>query len=604
MTGSIQQKVAVGVGLVSLIFCLAFGFVYNSINDSTHTRDKIFQSRQILQELNSILINITEAETGQRGYLLTQQPQYLSPYTTAIRQLQHNLDVLQGLAKQDLLLSDQLKLLEPVLNLKLNELQRTVVLNRTHGKEAALQVVMTNEGQKLMDEIHNRIAQTIYLENGVLQSRRQQSQYSQQVTYIALDVSGVVIFFLLGLVYWVVNRENTRREQAQRDLNQLNSVLQKNMALLDSIIENVPGMIFLKDAKELRFQLFNKAAEEVVGFLSEEVLGKNDYDFFPEAQADQFTHKDRETLRLKRLVDIEEEAISTRHGEIRILKTKKVPILDDKGNPAYLLGISQDITEFKQTQEHIEQLNARLERQVTHLNALNKELEAFSYSVSHDLRTPLRSIEGFSQAILESAIEKLDDTEKDYLHRVRNSSQQMAQLIDDILNLSRVTRAELNIEANVDLSEIARDIVKELQNQEPQRQVSVEIEDGILVKGDCGLLKVVLQNLIGNAWKFTSKQPNAFISFENHPKNGTPIYAVHDNGAGFNMAYAEKLFEAFQRLHANKEFPGTGIGLAIVQRIIARHRGQIWGDGDVGTGANFYFTLGNIQQEEVNDDHA
>jgi len=604
MNGSIQQKVALGIGLVSFILCLAIGFIYNSVIDSIQTRNKVLQSRQVLQDLNNILVDITEAETGQRGYLLTERPRYLIPYTTSIRDIQHNLDDLQLLAKQDSILSKHLKLLETAIHSKLSELQKSIDLYRTKGKDAAMQVVLTDEGQKLMEEVRSRIGQVNDSENILLQSRRQQNLYNQQVTFVALPVSGFIIFFLLGLVYWVVSRESVQREKAQQELNQLNQVLQKNMTLLNSIIENVPGMIFLKDAKELRFQLFNKAAEDVVGFSSEEVLGKNDYDFFPKEQADQFTSKDQQTLTLKTLVNIEEEEILTKQGHTRILRTKKVPILNEKGDSAYLLGISQDITEFKRTQEHIQQLNHRLEGQVTHLNTLNKELESFSYSVSHDLRAPLRSIDGFSQAILESAEDKLDETEKDYLRRVRTSSQQMAQLIDDLLNLSQVTRAELNIDLRVNLSDIACDIATELQRLEPNRHVSFEIEEGIIVKGDSGLLKVALHNLICNAWKFTSKQSEAVISFKSYQQEDIQVFALHDNGAGFNMAYAPKLFEAFQRLHTNKEFPGTGIGLAIVQKIITRHRGKIWAEGQVDHGATFYFTLGNVQQEEARSDDA
>jgi len=604
MNGSIQQKVALSIGLVSFILCLAIGFIYNSVTDFIQTGAQVLQSRQILQDLNNVRVGITQAETGQRGYLLTQRSSYLTPYITSIHDIQRSLDDLHLLAKEDIQLGQQLKLLDPAIRLKLNELQRTIDLNRTVGKDAAMRIVMTDEGRKLMDLVYSIIGNTINAEDVLLLGRQQRNLYNQQITFVALPLSGFIIFFMLGLVYWVVSRESVRREKAQQELDQLNQVLQKNMSLLNSIIENVPGMIFLKDAKELRFQLFNKAAEQIVGFSSEEVLGKNDYDFFLKEQADYFTSKDRQTLTLKTLVNIEEEEISTKQGQIRILRTKKVPILNEKGDAAYLLGISQDITEFKRTQEHIQQLNHRLEGQVTHLNTLNKELESFSYSVSHDLRTPLRSIDGFSQAILESAEDKLDETEKDYLRRVRTSSQQMAQLIDDLLNLSQVTRAELNIDLHVNLSDIVCDIATELQRLEPDRHANFEIEEGIIVKGDSGLLKVALHNLVCNAWKFTSRQPEAVISFKSYQQEGIQVFALHDNGAGFNMAYAPKLFEAFQRLHTNKEFPGTGIGLAIVQKIITRHRGKIWAEAQVGQGATFYFTLGNVQQEEARSDNA
>jgi PAS domain S-box-containing protein len=242
----------------------------------------------------------------------------------------------------------------------------------------------------------------------------------------------------------------------------------------------------------------------------------------------------------------------------------------------------------------LRQLNAELEQRVqertAQLEAANKELEAFSYSVSHDLRSPLRSIDGFSQALLEDYEDQLDVDGQDYLRRVRAATQRMGQLIDDLLNLSRITRAELRQEL-VDLSALAQGVVAELQHAEPQRVVEVVIAAGLHGQGDARLLQIVLANLLGNAWKFTSKQTQARIELGAVVRDGHTTYFVRDNGAGFDMAYASKLFGAFQRLHALTEYSGTGIGLAIVQRIIHRHGGHVWAEGAVGQGATFYFTL-------------
>jgi len=239
-------------------------------------------------------------------------------------------------------------------------------------------------------------------------------------------------------------------------------------------------------------------------------------------------------------------------------------------------------------------LNADLERRViertARLEALNRELEAFSYSVSHDLRAPLRSIDGFSQSLLEDYAGRLDDTGRDYLCRVRAASQRMAQLIDDLLNLSRITRAEIYRE-EVDLSALARSIVAELQKSQPERPVEFTIAPGLAAEGDARLLRIALENLLNNAWKFTSKHPAARIEFGAMEQEGQTVYFIRDDGAGFDMAYADKLFGAFQRLHTASEFPGTGIGLATVQRIIHRHGGCVWARGEVERGATFYFTL-------------
>jgi light-regulated signal transduction histidine kinase (bacteriophytochrome) len=224
------------------------------------------------------------------------------------------------------------------------------------------------------------------------------------------------------------------------------------------------------------------------------------------------------------------------------------------------------------------------------LEASNKELEAFSYSVSHDLRAPLRSIDGFSQALEKDYGGILDDNGKDFLRRVRAASQTMARLIDDLLKLSQLTRTEIRRES-VNLSMVAREIAEELQKTQPARRVEFIIADGLIGYGDPQLLRVGMENLLGNAWKYTRKNLAARIEFGATRQDGGTAYYVRDNGVGFDMAYADKLFGAFQRLHSTAEFEGTGIGLATVQRIIRRHGGRVWTEAKINEGATFYFSL-------------
>jgi signal transduction histidine kinase len=241
-------------------------------------------------------------------------------------------------------------------------------------------------------------------------------------------------------------------------------------------------------------------------------------------------------------------------------------------------------------------LEERVEQRTRELANTNEELEAFSYSVSHDLRAPLRTIDGFSLALLEDYAERLDDTGRDYISRVRGGVQRMGTLIDSLLQLSRVTRAELQAE-RLDLSQIATLVFGELQALDPDRSVELVAQPGVLVMGDSRLLRIALENLMGNAWKFTSKTPGARIQFGSQPGTeelaGTTVYFVRDNGAGFDMQYVDRLFTAFQRLHGDRDFKGSGIGLATVSRIIRRHHGTIWAEGQIGQGATFYFTLGD-----------
>jgi signal transduction histidine kinase len=263
-------------------------------------------------------------------------------------------------------------------------------------------------------------------------------------------------------------------------------------------------------------------------------------------------------------------------------------------NQRAMLNLLED---FNVEREKTETANAELRDAFESLrrakeaaDAANRELEAFSYSVSHDLRAPLRAIDGFSLALLNNYQGLLDDKGGDYLRRVRGATQRMAQLIDDLLKLSRLTRGELNI-GKVNLSALAQGVAVELQKSQPDRQVSVRIATGLTAMCDPHLLRVVLENLLGNAWKFTGRKEGATIEFGVAEAGGASAFFVRDNGAGFDMTYADKLFVTFQRLHLEKEYPGTGIGLSLVQRIIRRHGGNVWAEGKVGQGATFYFTL-------------
>ena len=231
---------------------------------------------------------------------------------------------------------------------------------------------------------------------------------------------------------------------------------------------------------------------------------------------------------------------------------------------------------------------------VRDLEHKNRELESFSYAVSHDLRAPLRRIGSFSRAVLDTHSDRLDEAGRRYLTRVREASEQMSQLIDDVLYLSRVTRAELR-EQEVDLSELATMTLGRLQEADPGRSVEVKVRPGVVVDGDARLLRIAMENLLENAWKFTARQAEPRIEFGVSTISGEPTYFIRDNGAGFDMTYAGRLFGPFQRLHPQHEFPGSGIGLATVQRIIHRHGGRVWAEGLVGQGATFQFTLGRLR---------
>ncbi len=370
---------------------------------------------------------------------------------------------------------------------------------------------------------------------------------------------------------------------------------EEELRKLSRAVEQSPATVVITDT-EGNIEYANPKFQETTGYTTEEALGKN-----PRILKSGHTTQEEYRRLWKTIKDGGEwrgEFLNKKkNGDLYWESASISPIRDASGTITHFLAVKEDITERKRTEEEIRKLNADLTRRAQELDAINKELESFSYSVSHDLRAPLRGIDGFSQALLEEYGDRLDDQGREYLGRVRAGTQRMAQLIDDMLSLSRVTRSEMVWE-EVDLSALAQDAATDLARTEPERQVEFAIEPQVVVRGDPRLLGSVLENLIGNAWKFTSKHPTARIEFGTTLQDGERVYFVRDDGAGFDMEYAGKLFGTFQRLHSQAEFPGTGIGLATVQRIVRRHGGRVWAEGAPEQGATVYFTLGTRRDGE------
>jgi signal transduction histidine kinase len=283
---------------------------------------------------------------------------------------------------------------------------------------------------------------------------------------------------------------------------------------------------------------------------------------------------------------------ATQRAMLNILDDSQSEKLLLEDNQKAVLNILEDLDAEKATVRTLNaELEARVERRTADLEQANRNLEAFSYSVAHDLRTPLRSLSGFSEALLEDYGERLDQAGRAYAERIQAASEKMAKLIDDLLHLSRVSRAEIRLEA-VNISAEVASIAADLQRREPDRRVRLDIQEAVWVTADRSLIRTVIQNLLDNAWKFTSGRDNALIGFGAiQVENARICCFVRDNGAGFDPAYADKLFQPFERLHSASEFPGTGVGLASVRRIVERHGGRTWAEGTVDHGAIFYFTM-------------
>jgi PAS domain S-box-containing protein len=513
---------------------------------------------------------------------------------------------------------------------------------------------------------------------------------------------------------------NTMAEELESSIKAQEDQLKRIEAtnnFLDAILENIPNMVFVKEAKELRFVRFNKAGEDLLGYSRAELIGKNDRDFFPKEQADFFIAKDREALGSNSITDIPEEAVETKWGT-KWLHTRKIPIKDVEGKVAYLLGISEDITQARETaqalkrseenlrlliqgardyaifmvdpdgniitwnkgaelvkgytseeaigknismfytdedkkngrpehnlaeakrlgsyedegwrvkkdgtkfwadvlftpiydelqqlkgyskitrdvtekrmaEEQIKSLNKKLESNVKQLEVVNNELEAFTYSVSHDLRAPLRAIHGYTKILEEEFAGKIDEDSKRMMTGVMNNAKKMGQLIDDLLALSRLGKKEL-VKKETDLTGLMNQSLNELKKSVDTSKASITIDTLGSALVDPSLMQQVFINLLSNAVKYSSLKEKPVIKVGMKKQGDETIYYIKDNGTGFDMQYYNKLFGVFQRLHDSYEFEGTGVGLALVKRILVRHGGKIWAEAAVDKGATFYFTL-------------
>jgi PAS domain S-box-containing protein len=387
-----------------------------------------------------------------------------------------------------------------------------------------------------------------------------------------------------------VSRDISEVKRTESDLRETNR-------FLDSLIDNLPVMVAIKDAGDLRIVRHNDAFAQLLGFTPDALHGKSADELFTADEARLVNAKDREALEAGGLVEVPELSLHTAHLGLRTFHSMTVPINDRTGRPRYLMAISVDVTARKLAEQAIQELNTALEAKARQLESSVQELESFSYSVSHDLRAPLRAIDGFALMIEEDCSDKLDAEGRRYLAVIRGNSRRMGALIDDLLSFSRLGR--LPVAAHeVNVESLVREVVDEIVNGRSiphdlnmQNPPQIEIEALPPARGDRELLRQVWLNLIANAVKYSSKAAAPRITVSGRQNGIENLYSVRDNGVGFDMNYAEKLFGVFQRLHRSEEFSGTGVGLAIVHRVISRHGGRVWAEGRINDGATFSFAL-------------
>ncbi|MEO6324309.1 MAG: CHASE3 domain-containing protein [Thermoanaerobaculia bacterium] len=569
----------IGPRMIVSGFCLALSLLvgiglvgYMNTKQIADSLALVSHTREVLEQLEHLVLTVADAESSRRAFLLSNDPGLLKPYHDGIVAAPRQLAALRRLTAENAGQQQRLDLLEQLVQRRLSQLSASLQARIAQQASPETERAETIEGAELSALLRRAAFDMERTETLLLNERQARSKASTRDALVTYSGGLVLSVILLTWIFGLLRREVAERTAAEAELDRY---FMQSLELL--CIATFDGY----------FTRLNPAWEKTLGFTPAELRA---VPFLSFVHPDDLAATQREAARL---VDEGTETLSflnryrCRDGSYRWFHWNAVPDRERK----LLYATARDVTEQKLAEAQIRELNRELEKRIGQVVAVNKELEAFSYSVSHDLRSPLRSMDGFSQAVLEDYRDKLDERGVDFLNRIRGAATRMGELIDALLSLARVSRAELR-PVEVDLSKLANEVLAELRIADPDRQVEVSIAPGLVVQGDTALLRLTMQNLLGNAWKYSSREPQARIAFARTTSDGgSTVFSVKDNGAGFDMAYAGKLFGAFQRLHAASEFAGTGIGLATVKRIILRHGGSVWAESALGQGATFHFTL-------------
>lgn len=555
--------------------------------DLAHAREAerlVEHTYQVLNESEVLFGAIEGAVGSQRNFLLTGELKDLAGYRTELASERVAWRQLAYLTSDNASQRARLQKLDRVILARLALLDRAIVARREQGLQSAIDIVRTGQGSALMDQLRATLDQMKAEEHGLLNLRTTSATVQAARTRWALAGGTGVLIILLILSGAVIEKDVMKLKTSERLARRQADLLDRSQGPI--IAWELGGAI----------EYWNHAAEELYGHTREEALGRDHNDLL-------------HPIHPLGMNGIQELLIREGHwsGELmywisgrEVVVESRMTLITEEDGRRTILKANRDVTKEKRARAEIQQLNQELEQRVkdrtAQLEASNKELEAFAYSVSHDLRAPLRGIDGWSLALLEDYGAGLDSTARQYLDRVRSETQRMGALIDDLLQLSRLTRTDMSPET-VDLTDMARSITRRLHEAEPGRKLDFAIQDGLAANGDAHLIEIMLFNLLSNAVKFTGTRDQARIEFgqawDSQGSNSELAYFVRDNGVGFDMTYAGALFGAFQRLHKQSEFPGTGIGLAIAQRVLLRHGGRIWADARPNYGATFYFTIGS-----------
>lgn len=560
---------------------------YRSISGFAARADSVEQSYRVLLSLQDALSTLRDAESGQRGFLLTGDSVHLNYYNGALEQIEERTLELRALTAGYPAQRSYLEQLEGLVDRKRHLLDSGIDIAREaeEFREVAAWV-RTGEGRRSMDEIRTLTARMIELESQRLSQRAAESTTSARKATGVVIIGSLLSIALLLVAFDYLRREVIRRAQAEAGLR-------RNRDEIEDLYNNAPCGYHSLDTNGV-FVRINDTELSWLGYTRQELLGRKKFtDLLAPDSLETFARNFPRFKESGRIDDVE-FTLQRKDGSELLVSLSATALRDADGSFLASRSTMFDIAERKRAEQRIAELNRDLERHASILEQSNRELESFSYSVSHDLRSPLRAIDGFSRLLEEDYGDRLDAEGRRLLAVVRSNSRAMAHLIDDLLAFSRLGRKPITI-SSVDMQELAMQCFEEVlpTNGTPRPQlVTQPMPAG---RGDAMLLKQVWMNLMSNAVKFSSRREGPEIEIGGRIDGDENVYFVRDNGAGFDMRYYDKLFGVFQRLHRQEEFAGTGVGLAIVHRIVTRHGGRVWAESELGGGAIFYFSLPNVE---------